>query len=173
MKRNMLNLIFAGALLIGVNSSVFAKLNYDPDQLKQFESTNQCPNCDLTGKSMYSENHNNANLAGALLTRSSIDSSQFSKANFAGANLVELSAEYTMMSGAIFTNANLSHANFNSANLSRADFSGAILTGADLANVTLIQAKITVDQLSEVSSLSCAIMPDGSRHAADPNRTCN
>lgn len=163
--------LFFSILVFGISFTGYANLRYDPNQLKQFESTNKCPNCDLTEIYIPFEKHDNAILTNALLTKSTLGTS-FANSDFSHANMVDTYASNTMFSGSNFTDANLEHSSLSHSNCSRVNFTGANLSDVDFSYANLIQATVTSEQLSTVKSLSCAIMPNGTQHAPDPGRTC-
>src|SRR5579871_4179787 len=117
------------SLLMGLTPVSFAA-SYNPNQLAQFESTNSCDTCDLSGVTISgNENHSNAAITNSNLTGAVI-SGTFAYTNFGGSNL----------SGSDWTNANLSNAslayiplikaNFTNANLTYAKFDGAVTADA-------------------------------------------
>lgn len=132
---------------------------YNPDQLAQFNTTNQCFNCDLSGATL-SGNHSNAALISTNLTGSK-GSGTFSAANFGGSNL----------SSANWTDANLSYAqlsymplikaNFSCANLSYANFEGSNTNDAIFDGANLYGSNITQQQLDSAASYCWATLPNG------------
>src|SRR5688572_24299140 len=76
---------FASLVCILTGSAVAGHLTYNPDQVAQFNTTNQCYNCDLSGATL-SGNHSNAALISSNLTGSK-GTGTFSATNFGGSNL--------------------------------------------------------------------------------------
>ena len=143
-----------------------------PSQLEQFQKTGSCVGCDLSEANLSWSNHNNANLSSALLVKiylnyAAVNSSNFSHAQIMYANLRDTQASGSNFSAADLTGADLSYANLSSANLSDANLNNANFTYADLA-----RAVVSEKQLTMVKSLSCTIMPDGTRHKADNGGMC-
>ncbi|PSB40350.1 pentapeptide repeat-containing protein [Chamaesiphon polymorphus] len=91
--------------------------------LRQLLSTKSCPQCDLAGVGLVTNN-----LAGAKLERANLAGANLSQANLAGADL---------------RGANLAGASFNGANLTGADLRGANLNGTDLRSAYLTNANVT------------------------------
>jgi uncharacterized protein YjbI with pentapeptide repeats len=170
MKMNKLSKVCAIFLLATTVSAVNANPTYIPSQLEQFEKTGICIGCDLSEANLNS--HNNANLTNALLVKANITRSTFYTSNFSGAQMMYANLYNLKASGSNFNSTNLTGANLSSANLSSCDFSGAILSQADLSNADLARANISVHQLASAKSLSCAIMPDGTRHLSDTGSRC-
>jgi uncharacterized protein YjbI with pentapeptide repeats len=109
-----------------------------------------------------------ANLRAANLTGASLGRAYLSKANPRGADLIEANLSEAYLGEADLSEASLKGADLRGANLGRADLrrtnlSGACLVGASLLRANLTGAKVTPEQLTTVSSLQEAIMPDGSR----------
>jgi len=149
-----------------------AEQPYIPSQLEHFEKTGTCVGCDLSEANLAWSKHNDANLSQALLVKIALNYAAFNSANFSHAqimyaNLRDLQASGSNFSSADLTGSDLSYANLSSANLIEASF-----TNANLANADLARAFVTEKQLAAAKSLSCAIMPDGTRHAADDGRSC-
>jgi len=150
------------SLLMGLTSVSFAS-SYNPNQLAQFNSTNQCDTCDLSGAVISgNQNHSNAVLTNSNLT-GAVVSGTFAYANFGGSNL----------SGSDWSNANLSNAsltyipviksNFTNANLTFAKFDGAVTADAVFDHANLYGSNITQQQLDNAASYCWAILPDGTR----------
>jgi uncharacterized protein YjbI with pentapeptide repeats len=170
-------------LLLGIlmQTQVFSAPHYDVEQLEQFQQTNSCPNCDLSGSELEQTKHRKALLKGADLSQAILSRSNFEhadltsailirtqankvkwmKATFDGAILLYLDGKNSYFSGASFKNCILNHANLSKANLSNADFTSATLVNADLSYAILIGAKITPEQLKQAKKMDCAVLPDG------------
>ncbi|MCL4249034.1 MAG: anti-sigma factor antagonist [Anaerolineae bacterium] len=111
---------------------------------------------DLTEADLRYANLQAAQLWGATLERCLLLHARLAKADLREANLAEAD-----LSAADLTNANL-----EGANLSGALLDGAILQAANLSGVT----GLTDAQLAQTSSLTDAILPDGTRRAAQAAR---
>ena len=122
-------LFLASALSLGIFSTqIYASPTFNEEQLSQFEKTNQCVNCDLSGAPL-TGNHSKANLVNANL--SGIISA-WGFINFSEANLRNANLSGTQLSGANFSKADLTGAVFAGAVLNYANFYGA--TGVNLNN---------------------------------------
>lgn len=135
--------IVSSVVLVSALSLSAQAGQYNPDQLKQFEQTNTCKNCDLQHASMAGITHNKANLEG-----SDLRGVQAHGANFIEANLAKTNWEL---------------ADLSSANLSGADLSGANLTGVNFQFANLTDAKISEAQLKQAANICDAILPDGKK----------
>lgn len=156
--------------------------SYSPSDLKKWQETKTCINCDLSRINIYSGNYNSTNLESAKIFYSTIERSYFRQSNFAGVYLsksgvresvftecnfsnahLNLAAFYNNeFSGSKFINADLSNSDFTASNLSSTDFTGAKLDGVDFTGAILIGSNISTEQLSKTKSLKNAILPDGS-----------
>jgi uncharacterized protein YjbI with pentapeptide repeats len=162
-------------IFLGLSYCLLYTLNaqaYDPDQLEQFNKTGICPGCDLSRTHIDFYNSNHVNLENAILTEATLDYSKFPNGSFNGAHLLSASLIGGNFSGSSFRQSNLTDANLYNSNFSRSDFTGANLNEANFSHTVLIAAKITQEQLATIKSLSCAIMPDGTRHAPDKDNHC-
>jgi len=170
---NKLSKLFLVSLLISVISTkADARMAYIPAQLEQFEKTGICVGCDLSEASFYSHSHDNANLTNSLLVKADFTYAHFYTSNFSNAQMMYANFYEFKASGSDFSSANLTGVNFRNANLSSCNFTGAILNQADLSYADLARANISENQLASAKSLSCAIMPDGTKHASDPETHC-
>jgi|ADurb_Met_03_Slu_FD_contig_21_1148789_length_557_multi_12_in_0_out_0_1 uncharacterized protein YjbI with pentapeptide repeats len=99
--------LFVGLAVMLLQWALFSglSLSFDNAHLQQFNSTNKCEKCDLSGA-----NFSNVDMTGARLIG----------ANLSGANL----------SDAIFSDTNLTDANLTGANIKGTNFSGAKLSNA-------------------------------------------
>lgn len=151
-------------------------------ELEQFKTSNSCPHCNLSETDLSFSKHNSAYLKGVRLDNANLEGTELDNADLRFANLESTYAHYAMFrvtifdesnlryfkayqasfSGASFKNAILSHAQLERANLSNADFTGACLKEANFSYSILIGATISTQQLKEIKSLSCAVLPDGS-----------
>lgn len=132
--------LFALAFILGVSINLpiaYASYNNRPD-LKVFENTHKCSNCNLSGVTL------KLFYVLALLDH---------------ANLSYVDAEFCNFSFSNFQYANLTGASFKWADLKKADFTGAILKGADFHGANLTGAKGFV--ADEVADVCMATLPDG------------
>lgn len=134
MKIGMLTLAIVAASAISLPAYA-----YNTAHVEQFEKTNQCEACDLSGVKFYRDTNEqtspNVNHSGAKL-----DGANLSNAFAGGINLSNASLRQANLSGASLNDANLSYADLSGANLSGAfiqfaNLFGAI--GADLSNVRI------------------------------------
>lgn len=153
-------------ILLTISSYATAS-SYIPTQLEQFKKTEVCIGCDLSEADLSFEHHNNANLSNALLVKATLSGSAFNVGNFSRAEMMYANLSDLQASAGNFTSANLTGSNFTRANLSSADFKGANVVGVNFSDANLARATISQEQLAKTKTLSCAIMPDGTRHAAD------
>lgn len=172
----------ASFLICSFVANVLFALPYsNPEHLEQFNATNQCVLCDLSGANLAWTKHQKAELFHADLSRALLKSAFFGEANFAHASLIDamasnahftlavfdeanlsrMNARSSYFSGASFKNANLYQANFSRANLSNADLSQAVLKDVDFSHAILIGAHLTAEQLKEIKNLECAVLPNG------------
>ncbi|MHB1949493.1 MAG: pentapeptide repeat-containing protein [Gammaproteobacteria bacterium] len=159
------------SILLTVSSYATAS-TYIPTQLEQFKKTEVCIGCDLSEADICFEHHNNANLSNALLVRTSLAGAAFNVSNFSRAEMMYANLSDLQASASNFTSANLTGSNLTRANLSSADFKGANLVGVNFTDANLARATISLEQLAKAKTLSCAIMPDGTRHASDKQIGC-
>ncbi len=153
-----ISLLFLVATIQNVS---FANLKYDPNDLDQFNKTNQCIGCDLSNSTL-SGNHSKAILQKSNLT-SSVIFNTFSQSDFSYVNGSHGSWSSTNFSYTNFSNATLNATKFTSADLEFSDFSNAVVISADFSQADLYGAKITSDQLATAASVCNAILPDGSK----------
>lgn len=162
-------------IILGISFCLLYTLStqaYDPGQLEEFKKTGSCAGCDLSRAHLDLNSQDHANLENAILSEAILDFSAFPNASFNGAHLLSASLIYGNFSGSSFKQSNLTDANLYNSNFSRGDFTGANLNGTNFSHAVLIAAKITQEQLATTKSLSCAIMPDGTRHAPDKDNHC-
>jgi hypothetical protein len=110
---------------------------------------------DLSGADLRGASLTKATLSGAVLEGVDLRMANLSEANLHGANVRNASLEGANLRWTILSDASLRGAALSRATLYRANLSGADLTGA----------KVTAKQLSEVASLTGAILPDGTLRA--------
>lgn len=138
---------FVAAIIVGslaISAHAAPKSQYSKSQLEQFEATNKCSACDLSGAEL-SRNHSGAILDGANLSNIYSDLHDLPGINFSAANL---------------QNANLSGADLEYANFSQADLAGARFDGADVSEANFYGAK----NANLTNAYTCrATLPDGSR----------
>lgn len=100
-----------------------------------------------------------------------MDYSKFSGYYYSVLKIQEANYDKVNLSYSIFKDTDLSGANFSDVNLSnsdweRANFSGVNFANANLNNVTishsiLIGANLSQEQLEQVKSIKCTVMPNG------------
>lgn len=100
-----------------------------------------------------------ADLSGADLSFADLSRADLSDADLRGANLT-----WASLFGTDLSEADLTGADLTGADLFNADLSGADLSGADLYNANLSRAEVTDEQLASATSLTGAIMPNGTEH---------
>jgi len=166
-KHSLVTMIF-----IFSSSIINAEMTAIPSHLAQFEKTNICIGCDLSEANLIYTHHDNANLSQALLTKANLGSADFHSSNFSNAQIMYANLGWLHASGSNFTSTNLSGSNLSYSNLTSSNFTDAILAGADFSNTNLARAIISKEQLASTRSLSCAILPDGTRHTADSGNSC-
>ncbi|HEX2549514.1 MAG TPA: pentapeptide repeat-containing protein, partial [Gammaproteobacteria bacterium] len=123
MKTYLLIPALAALLMSSLAFSSHTSTKFDTDELLQFEKTNRCSGCDLSGATL--GNHSRA---------------QLDHANLSNINLFYSGDQLLNLSAADLRNANLSHANLSDADLSMADLTGASLDGAFLYRTNLYGA---------------------------------
>lgn len=181
MKNNKLVMM---VVLMGLSFSIQSRVLADEEDLKVFADTNFCQGCDLSGVKIY-EAHQEGSLLGSYAINTEFLGSLY-KMNFSGSvmtyskfsgqfysvlRIQEANFDKVNLSYSIFNNTDLSGANFSDANLSnsdwdRANFSEVNFTNANLNNVTirnsiLIGANLSPEQLEQVKSIECTVMPNG------------
>lgn len=164
---NLSNANFSGT---GLHNSDLSNTNLSGANLSDTDLTG----VDLRGAWLLDVNFDEANLRGANLSGANLSRTDLSGVNFEEVDLSTSDLLRTNLSFANLTKANLGDANLGGSNLRNAvlretnlesaDLSGAILEGADLSGANLLNALVTSNQLTDVSSLKDAIMPDGSTH---------
>ncbi len=102
-----------------------------------------------------------ANFTKAFLRKSSFRNSRVFRANFTKANLKNVDFENAALDMTVFDGAKLQKANFTNVDLNHARFTGAKLNGAILDGANLKGAIISRKQLSKVTSMLGATLPDG------------
>lgn len=165
---------------------------YLSEHLARFEQTRNCKNCDLTQMSLSTNQFSGANLSGSFLVGmrqfdlimnqsncmktnwiySSIERGEFNHSNFTDAKfnyvlMTQASFEYSNFTNVVFENARLVHNNFANANFKNANFKNA-----DLSYSNLLNSNITEDQLKQMSSYQCAILPDGTLFDDEGKYSC-
>lgn len=171
-------------IIFSVSLNTYAKTSADESDLKTFKETNFCQNCDLSNAKIY-DNHDNGsllnsfaiktvfkgslmkmNLSGSIMTYCNIEGNILSplnaqESNFDKVNLSYSEISHADLSGANFTDVNLSNSDFYYVNLSDADFTNANLTDTTFKKSILIGAKLTDEQLKQIKSIQCSVMPNG------------
>jgi uncharacterized protein YjbI with pentapeptide repeats len=165
----MKKILFA-VLHLFLFSNAYAHVNYIPSQLDQFQKTGICEGCDLSEANL--ESRTNADLRGALLVKSSFRWGSFYSSDFTSAKMMYSKAESASFSGSKFVGTDLTGASLSYGNFTSCDFTDANLEGADLSHADLAWAALTPAQLAQAKTLSCAILPDGTRHAPDRDSSC-
>lgn len=172
----------SSCILLVISLNTYAAKMSDPLDLEHFEETNSCQSCDISDATIY-ENHDNGtlldsfairtkfnnnfyngNFSGSIMTYCEIDgfsTRKFQKSVFNKTNLSYSKLNNVDLSNADFTDANLSFADFTNANLSRANFTNTNLENATFYYSILIGSNLTEEQLQQVKSIDCTIMPDG------------
>ena len=158
--------------VVSISLVAHANLQCLPTQLQKFKTTGICRGCDLSEVNLMYSHYENVDLSEALLVKANLSSSNFYTSNFNKAQLMYADLCSIQASGSSFVSANLTQANLSNANLSSSDFTGAILTGVNLASANLARAIISSEQLAQVASLSCTIMPNGIKHLSDSGEKC-
>jgi uncharacterized protein YjbI with pentapeptide repeats len=133
-----------GLFIFGVSSAYSS--TYNNSQLDQFEQTNQCINCDLSGAQL------NYNHSGTVLEQSNLSNiNLFSSIylNLSSSNLKQVN----------FTGANLAHADFSQSDLTGARFDGSTIDGANFFGAKGVN--LTNVKLCNV------ILPDGKNSGCD------
>jgi len=158
----MLNLrktsLIAG-LLFGFTVNASAAISYNPDQLAQFNTNNQCANCDLSGAYLYG-NHSGAVFSSSNLTGAS-GKGVFSQSTFPNSNLSSSDWSESNLSYAQMAYIPIIDANFGGANLSYANFEGSILNNSSFEYANLYGANISQQQLDSLRSYCWATLPSG------------
>lgn len=160
MSKTVKSSLLLGALLC-ISTSSFSAISYNADQLAQFNLTNQCNSCDLSGARL-SGNHSGAVLASTNLT-GSIGTGTFSLANFSGSNLSSANWSNANLSYAQMTYIPLINTNFSGADLSYANFEGSNTNNAVFDGANLYGANISQQQLDTSKSYCGATLPSGIR----------
>ena len=152
--------------LLCCSGMTFASIASQPGDVKQFESTGQCPSCDLSGAKLNVNANFVFNLEKANLIRSNLntivyDSHQNSDmSSIIGIELNSGDIDYT---GSNFASANLQNSDFSYCNFSSADFTNAKIDGANFSHTNLYGAKINAQQIASLGDVCNAILPDGSK----------
>jgi hypothetical protein len=120
---------------------------------------------DLHGANLGEANLSGANLRGASLTKATLSGAELDGADLRMANLSEANLHGANVRNADLAGANLRWTILSGANLRGAVLSRATLYRANLSGADLTGAKVTAKQLSEVASLTGAILPDGTLRA--------
>lgn len=161
---NGLKQVLLASLLVSISGTTFATTKvrtYKPDDVAQFNLTNQCNNCDLSGATL-SGNHSNAAIVSTNLTGARITGT-FSAAVFYGSNFSSADCSTANLSYANLTYIPLIKVNFSNADLSYANFEGSLTNDAVFDNANLYGSNISQSQLDSSMSYCGAIMPDGSK----------
>lgn len=134
---------------------------YNPDQLSQFNATNQCVSCNLSGATL-SGNHSDAALITTNLTGSK-GSGTFSATNFSGSNLSSADWNHVNLSYAQLSFIPLIKTNFSGADLSFANFEGSNTNDAIFDGANLYSSNISQQQLDSAASYCWATLPNGTK----------
>lgn len=180
MKLTRIILLFIGAFSLNTHAQGLQ----DDEDLKTFEDTNYCQGCDIS-EARINGNHDNGFLlqsyairtrfagslykmdfSGSIMTYSEIyklfgDALNAQLTNFNKVNLSFANIKYVDMSGVKLIDTNLSNSDFFSVNFSGADFSNANLQGATIKESILIGSNLNEEQLKQIKSIECTIMPNG------------
>lgn len=155
------NKLLIAAFLVGVAGSASAKMAYKPDDVAQFNLSNQCNACDLSGASL-SGNHSNAAIVSSNLTGAKI-SGTFSASVFYGSNLSSSDWSGANISYVNFSYTPLVKAKFNYADLSYANFEGALTNDAVFDHANLYGSNISQSQLDASGGYCWATLPNGTK----------
>ncbi len=155
---NVKLMLICFSVVFMISTVGYAKPNYDASDLKKFQETNACRNCNLSNASVYGD-HRHADLVGANISDASFHGDN-TMADFS--NVVGTKAYISDGSEAKFINAVLIDASFDG-NFTNADFSNAVVRGASFSHTNLYGAKISAQQLMDVRSICDAILPDGTK----------
>ncbi|WP_392537950.1 pentapeptide repeat-containing protein [Legionella sp. 227] len=171
-------------ILIGLSLSSQAKVLADPEDLKVFAETNYCQSCDLSGAKIYDDHENGSilnsyaikteflgalykmNFSGSIMTYSKFSHSshrvmRIQEANFDKVNLSYSSFHNTDLSLSNFSDVNLSYSDLDQANFSGVNFTNANLNNVIIRSSILIGANLTQEQLKQIKSIECTVMPNG------------
>lgn len=159
MNKNINYTIILGLL---ISTQTFANQSfYSPDQLAQFNQTNQCYSCDLSG-ARFDGNHSGAIFNDTNLT-GSIGSGTFSNTNFSGSNLSSANWSSANLSYSLMSNILLIDADFSYANLSFVNFDGSNTNNAIFDGANLFGSNISAQQLQAAKSYCGATLTDGTK----------
>lgn len=156
--------------ILSLFSSTLYAAQYVPADLSKFSSTGKCASCDLSSARLPS--FDNADLSNASLIRANLSYNDHHSSNFSSANLSYANLYYTKAAGSNFSKANFTGAELERASLSSCDFKGANFTGANLVYADLTNSNATSAQLAKAKSLSCTVMPNGTRHEKEGGGSC-
>ena len=178
---NKLNLLLM-PIIFSVSLNTFAKTSADENDLKIFKDTNFCQNCDISNAYIYDDHDNGSllnsfaiktvfmgslmkmNFSGSIMTYCKINNYSTihaQESNFDKVNLSYSEINNTDLSGANFTDVNLNNSDFYEVNLSDTDFTNANLTDTTFNKTILIGARLTDEQLQQIKSIQCSVMPNG------------
>lgn len=170
--------------LMSLTLSSHAKTLYDPEDLRIFSETNSCQGCDLSGARIFKD-HDHGSLinsyaikteflgslymmdfSGSIMTYSKIgylfyNTRDVQETNFDKVNLSYSTIIKVDLSGANFSNVDLSNSDLDRVNLSDVNFSNANLNNVIVRNSILIGANLTQEQLNQIKSIECTVMPNG------------
>lgn len=138
-----------------------AKLQHDPQQLRQFQNTGKCEACDLSSTHITVKAGVQApfDLWYANLSEAIIAIKNNSESHYYGVNATYAHFSHQDYSRSDFTNATLAYADFTGANLTETNFAGANVTGANFSNANLSGSQGI--NIEEAYSVCNAILPDG------------
>lgn len=142
-----------------------AAVAYHPGHYQQFNDSNWCAGCDLSGAKMSGWIKTSASLENSNLSRANMALGNFAGTNFYNAIMAEAKLMHANFAGASFNNANLSNANLSYAVFANADLSGAYFNGANLSHANLLRTNFDGWQQQSAGSICHALLPDGSRGA--------
>lgn len=190
MKINLKSLLVTILIMAGNVYATNATLKSNPNDIKIFEETHKCINCNLVSVGGFSllgsfKNFDGSVLSGSNLTNASVGSigglnNLWYGSNFDNAIMIE-ARFYGALDNSTFVGTNLQRAklsslnqvnyvNFINADLSGADLSNTIFTysnftdakldGANLYGANLCHAVITEEQINSSQIHACAEKPD-------------
>lgn len=185
---NIVNL-FLIPIMLSISLNTYAQVMADETDLKTFSEKNYCQGCDISNAEINEDHDNGALLnsfaiktefkgsfhkmdfSGSIMTYckvySWIKTISAQEANFNKVNLSYAHIEQTDLSGSQFTDVNLSNTDFYNVNLSDVDFTNANLQDVTIKNSILIGANLSDDQMEQIKSIRCSIMPNGEMNTKD------
>ncbi|HAT3881160.1 TPA: pentapeptide repeat-containing protein [Legionella pneumophila] len=138
---------------------------------------------DFSGKNLEKSNFVLSGLQNLKFNKSIIDNGNFTASNiqeckFDDASLKQINFSKASNSQSQFTRANLSNANFENSSCYKCVFmqsnlENAVFIGAKMQHSNFYGSNITQDQLDEMQSYACAILPDGTVYDKNGEIDCD